>query len=79
LRRLPGAKRVGYEVLLSPDEEIGSMGSAPLLAELGKRAHLGLTYEPAMADGALVDQRKGSANFHLAVRGRAAHVGRAFA
>lgn len=76
--QLPGEKRVGYEVLLSPDEEIGSMGSAPLLAELGKRAHLGMTYEPAMADGALVDQRKGSANFHLAVKGRAAHVGRAF-
>lgn len=75
---LPGDKRVGYEALLSPDEEIGSMGSAPLLAELGARAHLGMTYEPAMADGALVDARKGSANFHLAVRGRAAHVGRAF-
>lgn len=75
---LPGDKRVGYEVLLSPDEEIGSMGSAPLLAVLGARAHLGMTYEPAMADGALVDQRKGSANFHLAVKGRAAHVGRAF-
>jgi glutamate carboxypeptidase len=75
---LPGAKRVGYEVLLSPDEEIGSMGSAPLLAELGARAQLGMTYEPALADGALVDARKGSANFHLAVRGRAAHVGRAF-
>jgi glutamate carboxypeptidase len=76
--QLPGDKRVGYEVLLSPDEEIGSMGSAPLLAELGARAHLGLTYEPALADGALVDARKGSANFHLAVKGRAAHVGRAF-
>jgi glutamate carboxypeptidase len=75
---LPGDKRVGYEVLLSPDEEIGSMSSAPLLAELGARAHLGLTYEPALADGSLVDARKGSANFHLAVRGRAAHVGRAF-
>jgi glutamate carboxypeptidase len=75
---LPGAKRVGYEVLLSPDEEIGSMGSAPLLAELGSRAQLGLTYEPALADGSLVDARKGSANYHLAVRGRAAHVGRAF-
>lgn len=75
---LPGGKNVGYEVLLSPDEEIGSMGSAPLLAELGARAHLGLTYEPALADGALVDARKGSANFHLAVKGRAAHVGRAF-
>ena len=76
--RLPGAKRVGYEVLLSPDEEIGSPSSAVLLAELGKRAHLGLTYEPALADGALVDARKGSANYSLALRGRAAHAGRAF-
>jgi glutamate carboxypeptidase len=49
------------------------------LAELGKRAHLGLTYEPALADGALVDARKGSGNFNVAIRGRAAHAGRAFA
>lgn len=76
--RLSGDKRVGYEVLLSPDEEVGSLASAPLLADLGKRAHLGMTYEPAMADGALVDARKGSANYSLAIRGRAAHVGRAF-
>jgi glutamate carboxypeptidase len=76
--RLSGEKRVGYEVLLSPDEEVGSMGSAPLLAELGAKAHLGMTYEPALADGSLVDARKGSANYHLAIRGRAAHVGRAF-
>lgn len=76
---LPGDKRVGYEVLLSPDEEVGSPASAPLLAELGARAHLGLTYEPALADGALVDSRKGSGNYSLALKGRAAHVGRAFA
>ncbi|MGE0741926.1 MAG: hydrolase [Hyphomonadaceae bacterium] len=75
---LPGPKRVGYEVLMSPDEEVGSLASAPLLAELGRRAHLGLTYEPALADGALVDVRKGSANYSLAFKGRAAHVGRAF-
>lgn len=75
---LPGDKRVGYEVLLSPDEEIGSPASAPLLAELGARAHFGMTYEPALADGALVDARKGSGNFSLAIKGRAAHVGRAF-
>lgn len=75
----PGDKRVGYEVLISPDEEIGSPASAPLLAELGARADVGLTYEPALADGALVDARKGSGNFSLALRGRAAHVGRAFA
>jgi len=76
--RLPGEKRVGYEVLLSPDEEVGSPASAALLAELGARADFGMTYEPAMADGALVDARKGSANYSLVVRGKAAHVGRAF-
>ena len=76
--RLPGEKRVGYEVLLSPDEEVGSPASAPLLAELGGRALFGMTYEPALADGALVDARKGSGNFSLAFKGRAAHVGRAF-
>ncbi len=77
--RMGGEKRVGYEVLLSPDEEIGSPASAPLLADLGARAHLGMTYEPSMADGALVDARKGSANYSLVVQGKAAHVGRAFA
>ncbi len=77
--RAPETKRVGYEVLLSPDEEIGSPASSPLLAELGVRAHLGMTYEPALADGALVDARKGSGNYSLVFQGRAAHVGRAFA
>ncbi len=74
----PGEKRIGYEVLLSPDEEIGSMASAPLLAALGAKSHIGMTYEPALADGALVDARKGSGNFSLILKGRAAHVGRAF-
>ena len=76
---MPGSKRIGYEVLISPDEEVGSPASAPLLAELGARAHVGMTYEPAMADGSVVSARKGSGNFSLAFHGRAAHVGRAFA
>lgn len=67
---------IGYTVLVSPDEETGSLGSAPLLAELGRRAHLGLTYEPALADGRLAGARKGSGNFALIIRGRAAHAGR---
>jgi len=75
----PAAAGLGYEILLSPDEEIGSPASAPLLAELGARAHVGMTYEPAMADGAIVGARKGSGNFSLALEGRAAHVGRDFA
>lgn len=74
----PDRDRVGWTVLLSPDEEIGSPASAPLLAELGARGHVGMTYEPALADGTLAGARKGSGNYHLIVTGKAAHAGRAF-
>lgn len=77
--RHPAARGLGYTVLLSPDEETGSLASAPLLAELGRRAHVGMTYEPALPDGTLVSARKGSGNFHVRVAGRAAHAGRDFA
>jgi len=70
------AKTVGYNILISPDEEIGSPGSATLLAELGKQSHVGLTYEPALADGSMAGARKGSGNFSLIIRGKAAHAGR---
>jgi len=74
----PLADRLGYIALLSPDEETGSLASAPLLAGLGATAHIGMTYEPALADGTLVSARKGSGNFHVRVTGRAAHAGRDF-
>ena len=74
----PDKANVGWTVLLSPDEEIGSPASAPLLAELGARGHVGMTYEPALADGTLAGARKGSGNYHLIVAGKAAHAGRAF-
>lgn len=69
----------GYTVLLSPDEETGSLASAPLLADLARRARVGLTYEPALADGTLASARKGSGNYHVVITGRAAHAGRDFA
>ena len=74
----PQRERVGWTVLLSPDEEIGSPASAPLLAALGAAGDLGLTYEPSLPDGTLAGARKGSGNFHLIVTGKAAHAGRAF-
>jgi len=73
------AARLGYRVLISPDEELGSPGSAALLADLGRHGHVGLTYEPALGDGALAAARKASGNFHVLVTGRAAHAGRDFA
>ena len=76
LEKSENAKRIGYTILLSPDEEIGSPGSAPRLMELGKKSHIGLTYEPALADGSMAGARKGSGNFALIIKGRAAHAGR---
>lgn len=71
------ANAIGYEILISPDEEIGSPGSGPILAQIGARSHVGLTYEPALADGSMSGARKGSGNFAVTVHGVAAHVGRA--
>jgi len=76
LERSPWADRIGYDVLISPDEEIGSLGSGPVLTELGAKAHVGMTYEPALADGSMAGARKGSGNFSLRCRGKAAHAGR---
>lgn len=70
------AGRLGFEVVINSDEEVGSLGSAALLAEAAGRCHLGLTYEPALPDGTLAGARKGSGNFAVVLRGRAAHAGR---
>lgn len=74
----PLANSVGWEILLSPDEETGSLASAAILAERAKSADIGMTYEPALADGTLAGARKGSGNYTLIVRGKAAHAGREF-
>ncbi len=74
----PLAEQVGWEVLLSPDEETGSLASAKILAERAKAADIGLTYEPALADGTLAGARKGSGNYTVVVKGKAAHAGREF-
>ena len=71
------AERIGYEVVINSDEEVGSPASASLLAQAagGKRA--ALTYEPAaLPDGTLAGARPGSGNFSFVIRGRSAHAGR---
>jgi glutamate carboxypeptidase len=76
LERSPWRERIGWEVLLNPDEEIGSAGSDPLLKQAATRNHFGLIYEPSFPDGGLASARKGSGNFDIVVHGRAAHAGR---
>jgi glutamate carboxypeptidase len=76
--RNPISKNIGWEIVINPDEEIGSIGSEGLLKECAKRCNVGLIFEPAFADGAFVDSRKGSANFTVTAKGKAAHAGRDF-
>ena len=71
------ADRIGYEVVINSDEEVGSLASAGLLARAARGKHAALTYEPAaLPDGTLAGARPGSGNFALIVRGRSAHAGR---
>ena len=71
------AERIGYEVIINSDEEVGSLGSAPLIAQAARGKRAALTYEPsALPDGTLAGARPGSGNYSLVVRGRSAHAGR---
>ena len=72
--------RLRWEVFVNADEELGSPGSAPLLAEAAARNDVGLLFEPALDEaGSLAGARKGSGNFTVVVHGLAAHAGRHFA
>ena len=68
--------RIGWQVLLNPDEEIGSIASDNMLKKAAAGKHIGLVYEPSLADGTLAGARKGSGNFTIIIRGRSAHAGR---
>ncbi len=70
------AEKIGYEIIINADEEIGSQGSAHMLTEAAKRAHFACVYEPALADGTLAGARKGSGNFSAIICGKSAHAGR---
>ena len=76
LEQHPHAKQIGWTVLLNSDEEIGSPGSANILQEESGKHHLGLIYEPALPDGNLAGERKGSGNFTFRIEGKSAHAGR---
>jgi glutamate carboxypeptidase len=73
----PLAAVLGYEVVINSDEEVGSLGSAALIAAAARGKRAALTYEPsALPDGTLAGARPGSGNFSFTVTGRSAHAGR---
>jgi glutamate carboxypeptidase len=71
-----GGEALGWEVLITPDEETGSFGSVGLLRGAAERHGFGLVFEPARPNGDIVHSRKGTGNFVATCRGRAAHAGK---
>ena len=70
------ASRIGYDVMINSDEEVGSGSSAALIERLAKGKIAALTYEPALPDGTLAGERGGSGNFSIIFTGKSAHAGR---
>jgi len=70
-------ERAHITVLLNGDEEIGSLGSRPAIEAAAREADYGFVFESARTDGAMVRSRRGLGQFHLDVRGVAAHAGSA--
>lgn len=72
-RRSSAARPIVF--LVTPDEEIGSPITRPIIEELGRRAAHVLVTEPARPGGKVVTARKGVARFDVHVEGRPAHAG----
>lgn len=62
-------------VLSTSDEEIGSATSRELIEARARDASAVLVLEPAATGGFIKTARKGVADYHLRIRGRAAHAG----
>ena len=69
-----GKTRPAVSLLLTPDEEVGSSASRPLLLEVARRHRRVFVLEPSL-DGAAKVARKGTGTFAARFAGRAAHAG----
>jgi glutamate carboxypeptidase len=77
LRRLDAAaiEHPTLDVIINPDEEVGSPGSRRAIEALAAASDVALVLEPTTADGVIKVARKGSGEVTLTVRGRSAHQG----
>lgn len=61
--------------LVTPDEEIGSPMTRPIIEDFACRSAFALVTEPARDGGQIVTSRKGVGRFDVHVEGRPAHAG----
>lgn len=64
-------------VLMTSDEEVGSIHSKSTIIETSQQAGLVLVMEPATIDEALKTQRKGVATYRIEIEGLPSHAGNA--
>lgn len=67
---------VPMTLTFSPDEELGSPSTTPLLGQMLNGAHAVLCTEPGYPGGGVSVERKGSGHFLLEIQGKSAHAGR---
>ena len=67
--------RAHWTVLLNADEEVGSLVSREHIEARAREAEYGFVFEAARPNGAMVRSRRGLGQFHLRIRGLAAHAG----
>ena len=73
------AKSMGWDVVITADEELGSPASSAFFKTIRSRYQAALVYEPAVnPKGGFAKSRKGSGKFTLIAHGKTAHAGRAF-
>ncbi|MER6576004.1 M20 family metallopeptidase [Nonomuraea sp. NPDC001023] len=65
----------GVTLLITGDEELGSITSAPLIADTARGLAAAFVMEASADGGALKTSRKGTSMYTLRVRGKAAHAG----
>lgn len=70
----PHAAQIGWEILLTPDEETGTHGTRHLFQEAAQRNHFGFVFEPARPSGDIIHSRKGTGGAVITAHGRAAHA-----
>jgi glutamate carboxypeptidase len=73
-----GGERLPFErltVIANPDEEIGSPSSTPHVERVARGCDVAFSLECARENGDIVSSRKGTGDYVLTIRGRAAHAG----
>jgi glutamate carboxypeptidase len=71
-------EKLNIVVVYNPDEEIGSMYSAPAYLPYAKKVDYVFDYEAALANGHRCAQRKGSVNLWIDFTGKEGHCGYVF-